>query len=145
MIREMSIDDYEEVFYLWSITEGIGLNDSDTRENIEIFLRRNAGLSVVAEGDDGKIVGALLCGHDGRRGYFHHLAVNCTDRNKGIGKSLVEFCLCKLKEARIEKCHLFAFANNLEGIHFWEHLGFSSRKNLIILSKELISANVSKL
>jgi putative acetyltransferase len=137
MIREMSIDDYEEVFNLWSITEGIGLNDSDTRDNIEVFLQRNAGLSVVAESDDGKIVGALLCGHDGRRGYFHHLAVSSVFRGNGVGKSLVIECLQKLKAAGIPKCHLFAFTDNIAGIGFWRHFGFNGRDNLCILSKDI--------
>ncbi|MCE5286718.1 MAG: GNAT family N-acetyltransferase [Pelosinus sp.] len=137
ILREMSINDYDEVFCLWANTEGIGLNDSDTRENIEIFLKRNAGLSVVAEENEGKIIGALLCGHDGRRGYFHHLAVNNHYRKTGIGKKLVDHCLCKLKAAGIKKCHLFAFTNNLAGIHFWQHLGFSLRENLCILSKNV--------
>lgn len=136
-IREMKIEDYDEVFYLWSNTEGIGLNASDTRENIEVFLARNSGLSVVAEDNDGEIVGALLCGHDGRRGYFHHLAVHPDYRKQGIGKSLVNHCLHGLKESGIPKCHLFAFGSNLPGIQFWQHLAFSIRDNLLILSKDI--------
>lgn len=137
VIREMTIKDYEEVYYLWSHTEGIGLNEADTRENIAIFLQRNAGLSVVAYRYDGKILGTLLCGHDGRRGYFHHLAVSCGSRKNGIGKRLVNECLSKLKTAGIKKCHLFAFTSNREGVRFWQHLGFNQRDNLCILSREI--------
>jgi putative acetyltransferase len=133
----MNIDDYDEAFQLWSATEGMSLNDADRRENIDTFLQRNSGLSVVAISDDGKILGTLLCGHDGRRGYFHHLAVNGEYRNKGIGQSLVENCLQRLKEAGIAKCHLFAFTSNLSGIQFWRKLGFATRENLCILSKEI--------
>lgn len=136
-IREMNIDDYEEAFQLWSDTEGMGLSDADTRENIATFLQRNSGLSVVAIGDNGKFIGTLLCGHDGRRGYFHHLAVNRDYRQQGIGKALVENCLHRLKEAGISKCHLFAFVSNLSGIQFWQQLGFQARENLCILSKEI--------
>ncbi|TLN13669.1 N-acetyltransferase, partial [bacterium] len=72
--RPMTIDDYDEIIELWKTTEGVGLSDADSRRGINLFLQRNPNLSVVARDED-KLVGAVLCGHDGRRGYLHHLAV----------------------------------------------------------------------
>jgi len=82
MIREMRIDDYEDVYRLWEQTEGLTLEESDSREDIEIYLRRNQGLCFVACSDD-RIVGTVLCGHEGRRGILRHLAVKRKFRDQG--------------------------------------------------------------
>src|SRR5580692_3692620 len=95
-IEPMTIADFDDVTALWQKTEGVGLNESDTREAIAIFLERNPGLSLIARDGRRKIIGAVLCGHDGRRGYLHHLAVASEHRRQGIGKTLVEACLSKL-------------------------------------------------
>jgi putative acetyltransferase len=84
-IREMHIDDYDRLISLWQRCEGIGLSDADQLERIDFFLRRNPGMSFVAEGADGAMAGAVLCGTDGRRGYLHHLAVDPAWRRHGIG------------------------------------------------------------
>ena len=83
-IQAMSIGDYDEVFALWQAGDGIGLSGSDSRAGIGGFLAANPGLSLVAR-IDGQLVGAMLCGQDGRRGYIHHLAVSQSHRRKGIG------------------------------------------------------------
>src|SRR4051794_22337560 len=95
-IRPMKLTDYDQVLRLWQNSEGVGLNESDTRLAIALYLKRNRGMSFVAR--DGKfLVGAVLCGHDGRRGYLHHLAVAPTHRRKGLGTKLVERCLAELQ------------------------------------------------
>ncbi len=137
IIREMSIEDYEQVVRLWSSIEGIGLSDADTQVNINKFLKRNVGLSFVAEDERQQIVGAILCGHDGRRGYLHHLAVSPICRKKGIASRLVKNCFAKLKEEGISKCHLFVFSNNQQGMNFWKHIKFHKRSDLNIFSKDL--------
>lgn len=133
-IREMSINDYDGVMQLWRNTEGVGLSNSDSKENIDYYLRRNPGLSLIATLDD-TIVGAILCGHDGRRGYIHHLAVYKSFRRHGIGTSLVDCCLEKLNKVGIEKCHLFVFDINDEGIAFWEGTGWVKRLDLNLMSR----------
>jgi ribosomal protein S18 acetylase RimI-like enzyme len=137
IIREMSIEDYAEIVRLWSSIEGIGLSDADSHENINTFLKRNVGLSFVAEEIGEQIFGAILCGHDGRRGYLHHLAVSPAYRKNGIAGRLVANCLAKLKEEGISKCHLFVFVNNQQGIDFWNHLGFHKRNDINIFSKDI--------
>ena len=132
--REMTIGDYSQVNTLWERTAGVGLSDADTRENIAQFLDRNPGTSFVAfDGDS--LVGAVLCGNDGRRGYIHHLAVADTHRGEGIGRKLVGECLKELAAINIHKCHLFVFADNHEAIEFWEKIGWEQRGELLLMSK----------
>ena len=133
-IRPMTIADYEMVLRLWQQTEGVGLNESDTRENIASFLERNLGLSRVAL-DGTNIVGAVLCGHDGRRGYLHHLAVAKTHRKLGLGRALVEACLAHLMRLNLSKCNIFLFADNTDGEAFWKHNGWASRPDLLVMQK----------
>jgi putative acetyltransferase len=138
-IRSMTIADFEAVLRLWQATEGVGLNESDEREAIASFLARNCGLSRVAlDGSD--IVGAVLCGHDGRRGYLHHLAVARTHRQLGLGKALVEACLAALSQLGIPKCNLFLFADNTAGEAFWRHNGWARRPDLLVMQKPLVAA-----
>ena len=91
-VREMTLQEYNEVIALWKRTEGVGIGSTDSKESVAAYLNRNPGMSFVAVSED-VIVGAVLCGHDGRRGYLHHLAVGQEYRNKGIGQSLVTACL----------------------------------------------------
>lgn len=128
---EMTVDDYDDVRALWIDTDGVGLNDADTREGIEAYLRRNPGSSFVAR-DGGQLVGAVLCGHDGRRGYLHHLAVSESHRMRGIGSSLVERCLAKLGSLDIQKCNIMVYADNGDGEKFWERSGWCERTDLRI-------------
>lgn len=140
-LRELVPADYDRVIALWSVTEGMGLNESDTREAIAAFLTRNAGLSRLAEdAATGELLGALLCGHDGRRGYLHHLAVARSRRRRGIGRALVEACLEGLRAQGIPKCNLFLFANNEEGRRFWEHTGWKARVDLVMMQVDLSPA-----
>lgn len=134
MIREMNINDYEEVIDLWKKTEGIGLSESDSKQHIQTFLNRNKGLSNVYIKND-IIVGAVLCGHDGRRGYIHHLAVDEKYRGNKIGSDLISTCLEELKKTGILKCHLFVFNQNQLGKSFWKGTGWSLRDDLLIFSK----------
>ena len=122
-ITEMSIDAFDEVRTLWAATDGVGLNDADTREGLDSYLLRNPGLSFVAR--DGKqLVGAVLCGHDGRRGYLHHLAVTKSHRRQNIGGRLVDHCLARLNSLGIQKCNIIVYADNDDAAGFWERRGW---------------------
>lgn len=136
MIRTMKIEDYSQMIHLWSHTEGIGLNEADTEEKIQVFLERNKLLSFVAVSKD-KIVGTIMCGHDGRRGYLYHLAVAAESRKQGIGKKLIEVGVNALKIQGIEKCHLFVIKKNNQGRHFWNRNQWKEREDLIICSKDI--------
>src|SRR5208282_5537414 len=105
LVRAMVIADYQHVVALWQRSEGVGLGESDTKEGVAAFLLRNPGLSAVAESSHGEIVGAVLCGHDGRRGYLHHLAVARRYRQRDIGRRLTSACLAGLRKAGIPKCN----------------------------------------
>jgi putative acetyltransferase len=134
-LREFALADCDRVLALWRSCEGIGLNESDTREAIAAFLVRNPGLSLVATDESGVIVGAVLGGHDGRRGYLHHLAVAPAHRRRGLGRRLVDETLARLRRQGIQKCNIFLYAANATGRAFWMHEGWSAREDLVILQK----------
>ena len=136
IVRSFRLEDYNAVIALWRRAEGVGLNESDTRRAIAAFLRRNPRLSFVAE-KNGRVIGAVLCGHDGRRGYLHHLTVSKRHRRRGIGQLLVNACLAKLRQAGIQKCNIFIFANNAAGMKFWAHTGWSLRTELRLMQIRL--------
>lgn len=135
-IREMNITDYDEAIALWRASEGVGLSTADTREAIARYLARNPGMSFVGH-QDGRLVGAVLCGHDGRRGYLHHLAVAVECRGQGLGKALVERCLNALSAEGIDKCHLFVYKTNDSGRTFWRKTGWFDRDTLVLMSKDI--------
>jgi len=135
-ISAMEIENYEQVYALWQSVEGIGLQkDCDSKNGISVYLQRNPGLSFVAR-DNEKVVGAVLCGHDGRRGYLHHLAIARTYRNKGIGRTLVQHALSALDLLGIAKCHLFVFSGNDDAQTFWQKIGWTERIDLKVMSKD---------
>jgi putative acetyltransferase len=138
-VREFVAADIPRALELWSRAEGIGLNESDTFDALERFLRRNAGLSAVATSSDATMIGAVLCGHDGRRGTIHHLAVAEPWRRRGIGKRLLEHCLSGLERARIPRCNLYLYSHNLEGMRFWVHNGWDLAATWQTLQKRLPS------
>ena len=125
MIDEMVAGDYQPVLELWRSVEGVGLHEeeSDSPEGIARYLAHNPGMSFVAR-IDGQIVGAVLCGHDGRRGYLNHLAVAASHRRKGIATVLIGRCLRALGREGIAKCNLFVFAANEPATAFWRRLGW---------------------
>ncbi|HMD55669.1 MAG TPA: GNAT family N-acetyltransferase [Phycisphaerae bacterium] len=123
-IEPLTFADYDAVITFWHGQEGIGLNESDERIPMERYLARNPGMSLIAKNSAGAIVGAVLCGHDGRRGYLHHLAVASDYRRKGLGTALVQRCLAQLSAAQIPKCNIFLFNDNADGRRFWERLGY---------------------
>lgn len=135
-IRLLRLNDYEHLINLWSNTENLGLSNADSQINLEIFLNRNPGLSFVAESND-RIIGTILGGHDGRRGFIYHLAVDKNFRNQGIGKLLVTHCLDVFASLGIERCHIHVYANNQAGIDFWQKNGWYTRPELVLLSRDL--------
>ena len=144
MIRTMTIDDYEQVRSLWMQIKGFAIRSiDDSREGVLRFLERNPSTSVVAV-EDGIVVGAILCGHDGRRGCLYHVCVAPAYRRRGIGKAMVVFCMDALKKEHINKVSLIAFTRNDIGNAFWHNVGWVQREDLnyydFVLNKENIEA-----
>ncbi len=139
----MTIEDYDEVYALWKKIKGFGLRSiDDSREGVERFLKRNPTTSVVAE-QDGKIVGGILCGHDGRRGCFYHVCVDEQYRRHGIGKAMVVFAMEALRREQINKVSLIAFTRNDIGNAFWNTIGWTRRLDLNYYDFTLNEANIT--
>lgn len=142
-IREMKAEDYEQVYALWQTIHGFGIRSvDDSREGIERFLKWNPGLSVVAE-EDHQIVGAILCGSDGRRGCLYHVCVHKDYRRHGIGKTMVVHCMEQLKELQINKVTLIAFTQNDIGNAFWKEMGWTKREDLNYYDFTLNEKNIT--
>ena len=140
-IRIMTIGDYEAVYALWLATPGMGLNDiDDSREGIAKYLARNSKTCFIAE-VGGEIVGVILAGHDGRRGFIHHTCVSLDFRRKGIATELVNAALSALKGEGITKAVLVVFSKNTDGNAFWEKRGFSTRGDLVYRNIALADLN----
>lgn len=134
-IETMRIDDFDAVMALWKSCEGVGSNEMDTRPCIASYLERNPGMSFVARATDQRIVGAVLCGHDGRRGYLHHLAVAADFRKRGIARRLVAACFAELAKIGMVKCNIFVYANNVTGQAFWKREGWNARTDLLVMQR----------
>lgn len=143
MIRVMEIEDYDKVYALWQEIQGFGIRSiDDSREGIARFLKRNPTTSVVAI-EDGGIVGAILCGHDGRRGCLYHVCVSPKYRMRGIGKSMVVFAMEALKAEQISKVSLIAFTKNDIGNAFWKEIGWTKREDLNYYDFTLNEENIT--
>lgn len=129
-IRVMKPSDYSEAMSLWSGATGVGISPDDSEENIKLYLERNPNTSFVAV-EQGKIIGAIMAGHDGYRGFIHHTAVLEQYRNCGIGNKLVKNALSAIKAEGINKVVLVVFKDNDLGNSFWEKMGFTTREDLI--------------
>lgn len=144
MVRTMTIDDYEEVSLLWHKIKGFSIRSiDDSREGVARFLKRNPESSVVAV-EDSRVVGAILCGHDGRRGCMYHVCVDPEYRMRGIGKSMVVFAMNALKKEHISKVSLIAFTQNDVGNKFWRCIGWTKREDLNYYDFVLNSENIER-
>ena len=136
-IRPMGVADLAAVRELWKMTPGVGTSPSDSVEGLTAILARNPQLSQVAVDADGRLIGAVLCGHDAARGYIRHLAVAAGCRGQGIGRGLVGRCLEGLRALGLYKCTIFVLADNPQGRVFWEHGGWSGRPDLQVMQMTL--------
>ena len=143
LVREMTLADYDKVYELWMSIQGFGIRSiDDSREGVERFLKRNPTTSVVAE-QNGRIVGAILCGHDGRRGCLYHVCVRKGYRRQGVGKSMVVACMEALRKEQINKVSLIAFTKNDIGNAFWNKIGWTEREDLNYYDFTLNEKNIT--
>lgn len=134
-IRPLVIRDYDNLLDLWLSCHGMGLNNlDDSREGIERFLARNPDTCFVCEGE-GRLIGAIMAGSDGRRGYIYHTCVREEYRHQGIGTQLVDTVMSALESLGIHKAALVVFARNEAGNAFWEKMGFTRREDIVYRNK----------
>ena len=139
--RTMTINDYDAAIALWSESEGVRIRDADSRQGIEKYLLRNPGLSFVAEVEgegegegEEELVGTIMAGHDGKRGYVQHLSVADSHRRLGIATRLVSLCLEALKNEGIQKSHLMILPENEAAQTFWASQGWAYRSDILLYS-----------
>ena len=143
-IRVMTIDDYDGIYDLWLNTPGMALNSvDDSREGIEKYIKRNPTTSFVAE-DNSRIIGVIMTGHDGRRGYIYHTSVDTVYRGQGIGRRLVDAAMDALDKEGIKRAALVAFKDNEIGNGFWENIGFFERDDLVYRNKNIQPIEIIK-
>lgn len=143
-IRPMTEADYDKVYELWMTIKGFGIRSiDDSAEGVGRFLRRNPKTSMVAL-DGERVVGAILCGHDGRRGCFYHVCVREDFRKQGIGKAMAVFAMKELQKEEINKVSLIAFKQNEVGNHFWKSVGWTFREDLNYYDFTLNDANITQ-
>ena len=144
VIRPMTPEDYDQVHRLWMNIRGFGIRSiDDSREDIERFLKRNPTTSVVAARGE-KIVGSILCGHDGRQASFYHVCVAKSSRRQGIGTAMVIYCMNVLRELKINKIALIAFTKNDAGNAFWKQIGWTCRPDYNYYEFALNEANITR-
>ena len=137
MIRRMTQNDYEEIINLWKSTDGMGLRSlDDSQQGISVFLKRNPTTNFVAI-DNGKIVGTILCGHDGRRGYIYHTVVKESCRKQGIATKLINAAISALQQERITRVCLNVMETNQHGKSFWLNRGWEKKDFLGFYSKSI--------
>ena len=143
LVREMTPEDYDKVYELWNSIQGFGIRSiDDSREGVERFLKRNPTTSVVAV-QNGRIVVAILCGHDGRTGFFYHVCVASDYRNRGVGHRMAHFAMQALRAEGVNKVSLVAFKSNALGNEFWHNVGWQLRDDMnyydFVLNEENIT------
>ena len=143
LIRTLELEDYEQVYKLWTEIKGFGIRSiDDSREGVERFLKRNPTTSVVAV-QNGRIIGNILCGHDGRTGFFYHVCVAREYRKHGIGCRMVRQAIEALEREGVSKVSLIAFKQNLVGNAFWQGIGWTEREDLNYYDFVLNDANIT--
>ena len=131
--RILQPTDYDAAQVLWSTTEGVSLDSSDSFEGFSLFLK-SSNLSSFGAFYNDTLIATVLCGTDGRRGFLYHLVVNSNFRRKGLATSLINLALEQFKKSGIPKCHIFVFNNNREGIQFWNNSGWAKRSDISVYS-----------
>jgi ribosomal protein S18 acetylase RimI-like enzyme len=134
--REFVIDDYDAAVALWQEEEGVEICEGDSRDEIRAYLERNSGLSHVAE-VNGTLAGAVLCGHDGRRGFIYHLVVSPRYRGRGLGKLLLDECVRGLHAAGIQRAIILVAKDNSLGREFWLGNGWEELGEALPMARDV--------
>ena len=136
-IEQMTEYHLGEAILLWNKTEGLGIGPSDSIENLSKHIQLNPDLNFVAVSGN-NLIGTVLGGFDGRRGYIYHLAIDKNFRNNKIGKALMDTCFNKMKEKKIEKCHIMVLKDNITAHSFYKKNGCIQRNDIVLFTKNLL-------
>lgn len=136
MYDVIRIAKYEEIYSLWRSVPEVRLSEADERARIEAYLLRNPGQSFLCKAD-GRVIGTVLCGNDGRRAFIYHLTVYPAYRRRGIASELVRLAIGKQKTLGITKCAVFILDENDAGKRFWQHAGFSTVREAETMAKNI--------
>lgn len=138
-IREFQFpEDYSQVENLWdSIEKGVSLSRSDTPDEIQKKLAHDPDLFLVAE-EDGRIIGTVIGGFDGRRGLIYHLVVAASSRGRGSGSRLMDELESRLRAKGCIRCYLMVTTDNPEGMQYYEKRGWERMDFVVPYAKNLI-------
>ena len=132
-IRPMRVEDLVALRGLWESHPGIRLRGADSPEALAAYLNRNPGLSFVAV-EEGRVIGGVIAGHDGRRGNLQHLVVEPGLRRRGIGRELVNHSLDALAADGVLKSHIYIQLHNDGAEAFWRSCGWFLRDDIKMFS-----------
>lgn len=135
--REIFLQDYDKLMNLWGKSKGIKLRSEDNSENIERFLLHNPGICFVALNEEDEVIGSILCGYDGKRGYVYHLAVDKNYRRNKIASNLVLLVKTEMKKRGVPKLSFVVIKENLQSVQFWLRLGAIERTDLSYFDLEI--------
>lgn len=103
--------------------KGVHVGNSDAPKEIEKKLLRDPELFLVAE-INGKLIGTIIGGFDGRRGFIYHVAVMADYRERGIGSQLMHEVENRLRAIGCIRCYLLVNNDNHEAKSFYEKHGW---------------------
>jgi N-acetylglutamate synthase len=134
--REFRIADFGEAVSIWRTAEGVEVAEGDSERGVKEYLLHNPGLSRVAVNGE-TIVGAVLCGHDGRRGLIYHLAVAPSHQGKGIGRQLLQECVAGLRGVGIKRALILVSGENAKGRSFWLRNGWEDIPRVTLMGLDI--------
>lgn len=135
-LSKLTVEDYDRAAAFWKETAGLGTVCIESREQFATFLQRNPGLSFKLA-DQEAIVGTVLCGHDGTRGYLHHIALALPYRGQGMSKMLVDKSLEELRSTGIRRCHFFIDPMNGEGERMLPTLEWTEERGVKVFTHDI--------
>lgn len=135
-IRPFCLEDRDAVVAIWEAC-GLIVPWNDPHKDIARKMQVNPELFLVAE-LDGRVVGTVMGGYEGHRGWLNYLAVSPDCQGNGVGRTLMEVIEAKLLALGCPKINLQVRTSNTAVIQFYGHLGYHI-DDVISLGKRLIS------